>query len=215
MGQRLVIDLIHGGETVAAIYYHWSAYFASTIGELARLSEVLLKKDKESDYKEKLLSIIEELETETEHQTMYSGIEKRRGGVRGYAWELEYAQKMFPQHEFQTENVNRNEGIISFTKEGIEEFHVWMEGYASIDLDTYEICNSVWYEPYPFEIGTIMTGLGGSEDGYIESPPEVCHVSINGKTCLVDAFDCTCEEIIDLCNFMEKEYDEYRKSVKD
>lgn len=37
MGQRLVISIKQHNEEIAAIYYHWSAYTASSIYEIAQL----------------------------------------------------------------------------------------------------------------------------------------------------------------------------------
>jgi hypothetical protein len=60
MGQRLVIDLLENGERVASLYYHWSAYFVSTLDELAHLSRTILEAEKTG--KDKILAIIEMLE---------------------------------------------------------------------------------------------------------------------------------------------------------
>lgn len=208
MGQRLVIDLVQNDKIVAAVYFHWSAYFSSTIYELARLSGVILNAEKTG--KDKLLAIVEELEKETDHPSMVaalfggSGTEKRRGGVRGLPEELEAAKKLFPNHDFKTENVNRNEGLISFTQEGIQSFHDWEEGLAVINLDTHEIDNRVGYEPHPFVFADAEYET--DEDGYeYVQYYNSGRISINGKICPVDSFHCTCESIQDLADFMERE----------
>lgn len=207
MGQRLVIDLIQDDEVVASVYYHWSAYFGSTIAELANLSEAILEADKAG--KDKLLAVIERLETVHAHIDYKGDEELRRGGVRGVEKEYEAAKKLFPNHEFATEHVDRNEGIISFTKEGIESYHNWGEGFASIDLGTLEISNSVEYEPDPFEF---VDAEYEEENGYkyitvINSG----RVGINGKISPVDAFDCNCVSVIELMNFLNTEYKKYMR----
>ena len=189
MGQRLVVDLVEDGEVVAAVYYHWSAYFCSTIYELAKLSETILAAEKSGE--DKLLAIVKYLETEKEFPDLFEEgkINKVRGGLSVvHPEEHAAAKKLFPDHEFATKNIDRNEGLITFTEKGIQENHMIMEGYATIDLDTHSVRNTVSYDPDPFEFSD-MSG----------------RISINGKTCSVNVFDCTCESVIELAEFMATE----------
>ena len=211
MGQRLVVDIIQKDKVVAAIYYHWSAYFCSTIYELAKLSEAILKAQKEG--KDKLLAVIECLEEEEEY-TEYNGNKRMRcGGVRGRPEEYEAAKRLYPNHIFKTEEVDRNCGLISFTEEGIDSFHSWSEGDASINLDTLEIENSVTLDPDPFEFKD-AEAVNEDEDGC-----DYCYYSgkikINGRTSPVDAFDCNCESILELFDFMDKKYKIYKDKMKE
>ena len=206
MGQRLVVDLVENGVVIAAVYYHWSAYFASTIDELANLSNAILKAEKEN--KNKLLSVIEMLEQEEEYRHLDGTIEKRSGGICGTPEDMKAAETLFPDYKFKAENVDRNCGIISLTKEGIDNCHDWEEGHAEINLDTHEIINDVDIDPDPFELEAEYTEEDGERyiDYYISGK-----VTINGRTCPIDAFDCTCETIIQLKDFMDKEYEIYRQ----
>lgn len=193
MGQRLVVDLVEDGEVVAAVYYHWSAYFCSTIVELANLSETILAAEKSGE--DKLLAIVKYLETEKEYPDWYEEgkINKVRGGLSVVRPE-EYAaaKKLFPDHEFATKNIDRNEGLITFTEKGIQECHMIMEGHATINLDTHSVNNTVSYDPDPFEF-IDMSG----------------RISVNGKICPINVFDCTCESVIKLVEFMTTELKRY------
>ena len=210
MGQRLVVDIKKNNETLASIYYHWRAYFCSTIYELAKLSETILEAQKNN--KNELEAILTMLETDEEYTRYYDGEKQiRSGGVRETDEDIQAAKELFPNRHIKRENVDRNCGIITFTKEGIEHFHDWEEGHADIHLDTHEICNNVDLDPDPFEL---ETEYETDEDGeqYVANYFSG-KVSINGKTCPVDAFDCTCESILELVDFMDKEFEEYRKNL--
>ena len=203
MGQRLVIDLIQNGEIVAAAYYHWSAYFASTIHELAELSEAII--EAEVTGKNKLGAIVDKLEKVS---TNYSG-EIIRGGVRGGIEELKAASKIIPNKAFETEFIDRNKGVITFTEEGIKHYHDWEEGHAEIDLDNLTISNNVILEADPFVF--VDAVYETDEDGYeYIDYVETGRIRLNGRTCPIDAFDCGCGEILQLEEFMNREWEIYR-----
>ena len=190
MGQRLVVDLYKNKKKVASIYYHWSAYFESTIYELTNLSHDILQAEKE--HKDPLLGIIE-------------GLEERGGGLRGgyapnYKDELDAALALFPDHKL-SEKVSRNKGLISFTEEGMESFRDWLEGHAIIELDSHKIFNGVSYDGERWlEYDYTPVGPDG-EGGCIQSAKSGV-VSDGDKTCKVNAFELTCEEIFELAEFI-------------
>lgn len=204
MGQRLVVDLIENDEVVAAVYYHWSAYFTTTIYELAKLSEAILKAKKEN--KNELLAVIECLEEKTKNYRE----EDVTGGIRGTPEEFEVAKMLFPNHKFETELVDRSYGIISLTKDGIQSYHDREEGHAEINLDTLEISNSVTLDADPFEF---VDASYEEEDGekYF-AYAETGKIKLNGHICEIDAFDCTCEEMVKLAEWMEQEWEVYNKN---
>ena len=133
MGQRLVVELIDGnGDTIAAVYYHWSAYFGSTIAELATLSKDILRAKK--DKKDILLAVLD-------------GLERRGGGLgvnpRNYA----EAQKRFPGRTFK-QDISRNDGLLYLGEEEIKETINMAEGLAAIYIDLEEVTNDVTYSEY-------------------------------------------------------------------
>ena len=201
MGQRLVIDLIKDDKVVAAVYYHWSAYFCSTIYELGKLSKAILKAEEKG--KDKLFAVLQMLEQDEIH-TQYNGEHiVRRGGVCGKPEEIKAAAELFPNY-FPKTNVDRNCGLMAFTEEGIKDLHDWEEGHAEIDLDTLEITNNVDLDPEPF-----MFDATYCEDEYGYKYVEEFNsgkILINGKISPVDAFDCDCKSILELIDWMKKEY---------
>ena len=127
MGQRLTVDILEDGERIGLIYYHWSAYFDSTIWELKRLKDYIVKAKKEE--KDILLSIID-------------GIESSGGGVGVTPENREAAKKMYPDREFK-EDINRNYGLIYLDEKEIDRVYEMTEGIASIDIDAEEVINEV------------------------------------------------------------------------
>ena len=203
MGQRLVIDLIKDNKVVAAVYYHWSAYFASTVYELGRLSEAILKADKEG--KDKLFAIVQCLEEDEQYTDFDGNKHIRYGGVCGTPEEIKAAKKMFPNYVPKTEYVNRNCGIITFTEERINNFHDWEEGHGEINLDTLEVSHDVTLDPYPFEFDA---QTDEDENGDLcEYEFNSGKIKINGKFSPVDAFEGDCESMIKLVKFMKTEYE--------
>lgn len=138
MGQRLVVSLIQGEETIAAIYYHWSAYFQSTIYELRDLGKDIRKAREEK--KDILLGVLE-------------GLEKRGGGLGVNPRNEKEAEKRFPGRQ-NKKDISRNVGLLYLGKEEIQETLDMAEGTARIYLDTDEISNDVSRSEYiPWELG--------------------------------------------------------------
>lgn len=189
MGQRLVVTITGGKdhEPKMKIYYHWSAYTMSAFDELNKLWGIikpLKRAGKSTD--EILLGIIRGLEghVDEEHlkwiQKMYpDGSYKRscHGGVGFFNKEdklgindklpneeLAYIQSLYPNETFSTD-VDRNEGLVYMSKDGMDDAQSWSEGNASIDLDTETFSNDI---NWPYD---------GKED-YIE---RLCDDRYNGS----------------------------------
>ena len=204
MGQRLVVDLIKNNEVIAAIYYHWSAYFSSTVYVLSDLSKAILKaKETGEDVLESILYKLEEDKQNYNGDTVH-------GGVCGIPEDMEVARQLFPNHNFRVNALSRNEGLISFSRKGIDDCHKWEEGHAEIDLDTLVIENDVDLDPDPYEFVDVEENDGQEEDNCPR--PISGRIEINGHHCNIDAFDCTCQQIIRLAQFMEDEWKIYREN---
>lgn len=169
MGQRLVVSIKDKGVDKMKIYYHWSAYTASTFEELNKLWNDCIKPLKKAgkSTEEILLGIIKYLEGDVD-ETFKSWLEKLHpeqairschGGI-GYfnkdsKWddkvqkpnlELEYIQSLYPGETFSTD-VDRNNGLVYMSKDGMEDAQSWSEGNASIDL---------YYETYTHDVNWPM-----------------------------------------------------------
>ena len=141
MGQRLVVSLMEGNNILAVIYYHWSAYFASTIGECAQISKEILKAEKNG--KDILTAVLDMLE--------------RTGGGIGVNQEnLEEAAKRFPGREFR-KDISRNDGLMYLGKDEIQKTLDMAEGTAEIDISAKFVYNDVWYSDY-FEFERVDGG---------------------------------------------------------
>lgn len=120
MGQRLVIaNYTTELEPTNAIYYHWSAYTNSALEELNGLRDAIV------DYYENLDTEIKTEEDQKNHFNLacLSAI----SGITGRDKKsLKYIQSLNP--DYTNEDANRNEGIISFTDEGVENLLFWSEG---------------------------------------------------------------------------------------
>lgn len=127
MGQRLTVDILDNGERIAIVYYHWSAYFDSTIYELELLKNDIVAAKKEG--KDVLLAIID-------------GLEKRGGGLDLSFRSRKAAKNKWPDRIFKL-NIDRNDGIISIEEQDIKEVYAATEGTASIDIDTEEVITKV------------------------------------------------------------------------
>lgn len=157
MGQRLVVTIKNKGEDKMKIYYHWSGYTMSTFEELQKLWDIIkpLKKAGKST-EEILLGIIHGLEGNVDKdfqawlQRNYPEQPRACHGGIGYFnkddklgmesdklpnTELEYIQSLYPGETFSTD-VDRNNGLVYMSKDGMADAQAWSEGNAWIDLDT-------------------------------------------------------------------------------
>ena len=169
MGQRLVVTIKDKGEDKMKIYYHWSGYTMSAFNELNELWKIikpLKKAGKSTDGI--LLGIIHGLEGNIDEemkkwlQMTYPEQAKERPCHGGVGWfnkedklglddnrpneELAYIQSLYPGETFSTK-VDRNNGLVYMSKDGMEDAQSWSEGDAWIDLDTETFSNDIHW-PY-------------------------------------------------------------------
>ena len=127
MGQRLTVDILKNGERIAIVYYHWSAYFDSTIYELELLkNDIVAAKNSGNDV---LLTII-------------YGLEKRGGGLGIDPRTRKETKKRWPDRTFSID-INRNCGLIFIDEQDIKETYDMNEGTAWIDVATEKVVTEV------------------------------------------------------------------------
>ena len=150
MGQRLVISIMAGGEEIAAVYYHWSAYTSSTLTEIWQLLDYFKRSaiDFGSLTQEQAqLAVIHAVEDNTSCDTLsvngrnVLGLE--RGGVDPD--DLDAAKKLFPNEHF-VEHPSRNAGLVGITPKTIDDLHRYEEGCAEIDLVKRTFQTGVFWE---------------------------------------------------------------------
>lgn len=132
MGQRLVMSIKKDGESLAAVYFHWSGYTISALQEAKEF--------------------VESLECNPVDVRLHTirFYEKRGGGIVGGEDSPEFSriQEMYPNDSFKKENRSRNEGLVAITDKGIRELEDWAEEVMDIELDTRQVRNFVLYEDF-------------------------------------------------------------------
>ena len=126
MGQRLVVSIINDGEVIANSYYHWSGYTSSTL-EITK--EILYAYPKVVAEYDSPLDIAINL-------LMATGAGLTENSLKEFC-------KMKAKDPFLKTNpttcINRNEGLIEITEEGIDNSQQWSEGDVSIYIDSKQV----------------------------------------------------------------------------
>lgn len=149
MGQRLVISIKQHNEEIAAIYYHWSAYTASSIYEIAQLVDFYMSDSYDfgaiakSDAQLVTIRAAEASKSLLVELVDGNKIVERNahGGIAED--DLAYAKALFPGEIF-LEDVSRNAGLVAITPESIAKLHSYEEGCAEIDLTNRTFRTDVW-----------------------------------------------------------------------
>ena len=128
MGQRLVINGIKNHVPIFNIYYHWSAYTETALHETDQLLKYLLRPENCGDL---VLSAIKYCEN-------------NGGGITGDK-DLEEAKRLYPDHNFKTDGISRNDGLIAITADSMNNNLSWAEETIDIDFDNDLINNNVFW----------------------------------------------------------------------
>ena len=128
MGQRLVINGIKNHVPIFNIYYHWSAYTETALQETDQLLKYLLRPENCGDL---VLSAIEYCESNA-------------GGIT-VDKDFEEAKRLYPDHNFKTDDISRNNGLIAITADGMNNNISWAEETIDIDFDNDLINNNVFW----------------------------------------------------------------------
>lgn len=130
MGQRLVIQITDDNVRLANAYYHWSAYTGSSAELTKQILDNLENVNKDYTLLQQAVWLL--------YMT----------GARFAPDELERMDKDEidrTQFDFAFDDmkVNRNDGLISVSEEGMDESIAWEEGHVEIDLTTKTVCFDV------------------------------------------------------------------------
>lgn len=135
MGQRLVVEIRksfdHGYHTLAAAYYHWSAYTEDAID----LTSFLIEKF--GELREKYMD---------DFELAVRMLEATGAGL--YPEEkIRIKQSVEPLLKYHIKDCkDRNHGLLAITEEGIKDLYRWEEGTVVIDIGAQEIGFWVYYE---------------------------------------------------------------------
>lgn len=137
MGQRLNIELFYNGERVANAYYHWSG-FTSSAFDLTR--QLIINYD---EFMSKDLPI--QIKAILLLQTTRAGLTEDE-----FKWAEENISQFDEYKDILFRAVNRNEGLIALSEDGMNETQEWEEARVTIylddkkiDLDTFYIYESI------------------------------------------------------------------------
>jgi hypothetical protein len=136
MGQRLNIEIIKNGETIANCYYHWSAYTTSALSTaimvISNYEELLKQNLPDEVLAVKMFENCYSYLPLLNNEATYAGLSEES---------YKYMTEKYPGYEFK-QVIDRNAGIIGVTDEDIEETRKYEEGTLYIYLDNKTIDNS-------------------------------------------------------------------------
>lgn len=136
MGQRLVVNIYPSDEedAILSLYYHWGAYSSSSVYQVSKILDVLMNEnecdlDDVNSIRKNILKLCE-----LEGGGIY-------GGKDGEEWGR--IKKLYPNITPKKDYIDRNDGLIAFTPEGIKALNEWSEGTVYIYIDEENVCNGV------------------------------------------------------------------------
>jgi len=147
MGQRLNFEIEHNHEIVINCYLHWSAYTIDA-AEYAASFVNAWKQHKDDEHPDAIdedeLWVLRLVDTFAELKAGFDETEIYR--VRDMFCQL-YPSLETALRQGEYKAINRNEGLLAVTQEGIDETERWEEGRVVYDIDSDIICFDVcWFE---------------------------------------------------------------------
>jgi hypothetical protein len=181
MGQRLNIEIVNNNKILANAYYHWSAYSQTSLEMTKKLIEYIQKNDFTDDVK----GAIKLLETT---------------GALLVDSDMEYAKgHNLIDMNYDNSKLNRNDGLMSISEEGIKSNQSWAEGTIRIYLDSHTFAFNCLYEhdcmredeevweliKHLFHHTRIKSfhSVPFSEIDYLLKSVEIAHKTYNGRIC--------------------------------
>ena len=148
MGQRLVISIFENSvsypdKPIAKVYYHWSAYTASAFTEAKELLDTY--------YLDEDISKISDIRVR-----LLRSVEKHGGGITG-GLEGDEIKRIKKAEQLcvpislancECNNISRNNGLIAFTEDGMEDLQRSSEGDLDLilgnDIDDNSVINYIY-----------------------------------------------------------------------
>ena len=207
MGQRLTIQIFenkNSEQSIATLYYHWSAYTESALDKLKTFYNNYRHYFKIQQIDQKLLQLhptpfeavkqYDELDNIV--TSIYQAVIETGGGLPSD--ESENAIKLHPtlgEHYNPNHSVHRNNGLIAFTEERQNSLYYWPEGNIRLYLDE---------EEFEFDVYTSYE---------VEDDRKYYEHLIEKWFNTEDAESITTEQIIDYCanNFPKFDDRQYHK----
>lgn len=162
MGQRLNLEIARNGEVLANAYYHWSAYTRSALEVTSNVLEWIENHPIDNADSANWVQVAVDILCST--RAGVNEVEKIRINTTNQdeLKDLHY-----------NDAIDRNEGLIAVTKEGIEDTRYWAEGTVVVDVGSMTVSFNVydWFS----EDGYDMFRKEFPEENYpaIKDLPEV------------------------------------------
>lgn len=118
MGQRLNIEIMSGNKILTNAYYHWSAYSETAI----EMTKNIINEYYEINEKNEIFKAVKLLEC-------------TGAGVNDEEKNLIKNNPLLNSLIMQN-SINRNEGLLSVSEEGMQKTRYWEEGRVTIHIDT-------------------------------------------------------------------------------
>ena len=131
MGQRLNIEIVSNGKLLANAYYHWDAYTGIS---LQRTDDILNKLNEIKEFVKDDLDLAIKL------------LESTGAGINDVERNYILADLELSKYLPINDCVDRNEGILAITKEGMQHTRYWEEGRVTIDIRKRTILFRVYWE---------------------------------------------------------------------
>ena len=201
MGQRLIVTIERKEQSLAKLYFHWSAYTGDALYVTRDIVHCIYNHKDETD-REMLLRLIR-------------FCEERGGGIDGgegsHAWK--YITTTYPGEKFKSDGISRSDGLIAIDEDSMEEMQRMSEGDVYINLDE-DMINFGVYAGYE-HLKEYLEVIGDDEDfegvtlddiPYIDY--ELGYFDVNDIDAIVEAFEKTDDvhnlirfgsEIVELC----------------
>lgn len=147
MGQRLNIEIVdRNGEGIANAYYHWSGYTSSSL-ELLKQVVSYYEDNKEKFVKngklDKTLIAVRMLEATGAGTCNFPEDRNTKEGKESK--DKEILKEKYPNETFR-DGIDRNEGLISVSEEGMDQTRSWEEARIDVNIDTEHISFGVYYD---------------------------------------------------------------------
>lgn len=141
MGQRLNVEIAKNGDILANAYYHWDAYTYTAIQKTERIIRDYL--DIYGIPLKYYPDEITDLEIATRLLIMTGAGVNVEERIR--IADSDISKRLIAEGIILPKCVNRSDGLIAVTKEGIEETRKWEEGRVTIDIGTkkvnFQVCS--------------------------------------------------------------------------
>lgn len=170
MGQRLTVDICRNNKSIAAIYYHWSAYQVESVRVTKKIYEHVIQKANNMTDQELQLALIRFAENSTpqsvaenklEREMEFAFIESQlknampqelfdlamqlkiaHGGLSPD--DLQFAKQQWPNENFdQDDSLSRNEGLVGISQKSINMMKE-IGSLVQIDLSNKQIHNQIF-----------------------------------------------------------------------